>query len=190
MIKSKTKKYIKTILAGEYYVTNKKEIITTILGSCISVCLYDKINKVSGMNHFLLPINPSTSITNNEYTFNNSFYESDSLRYGAYSMELMMNDIIKKGGEKKFLQAKIFGGGNIISFSGTTETIGEKNITFILTYLRTEGIDIISKNVGGNIGRKIIYCTDTNAVFVKKIPISSIPKESITTIKSGSISFF
>jgi len=185
------KKHIqKNIYPGEFYVTNRTEIISTVLGSCIAVCLYDEVNRVCGMNHFMLPEKPSNIFINKEYQFTDTFFESNSLRYGSYAMELLVNSVIKAGGEKKFLKAKIFGGSNILFHNRESKTIGEQNIEFILAYLKAENIKLISSDIGGIKGRKILFYTGKYSVFVKKIPITQVPKEEIKTVKPGDITLF
>ncbi len=105
----------KTLYPGEYFVTAKDEIILTILGSCISVCLYDEVNKISGINHFMLPESRRSGEISNSNQFYNDLYENPSLRYGSYSMELLINEMLKLGGQKKYMLAKVFGGGNVLS---------------------------------------------------------------------------
>ena len=113
------------ILPGEYYVSNNNEMITTVLGSCISACVYDIKNKIGGMNHFMLP-----HFEGEVTSFGNCV--SAETRYGNYAMEHMINDILKHGGLKKNFEVKIFGGARIIS---KITDVGQVNIDFILDYL-------------------------------------------------------
>ncbi|MGL1891674.1 MAG: chemotaxis protein CheD [Spirochaetaceae bacterium] len=187
------KSNIKTIYSGEYYVTKKNEIISTVLGSCISVCLYDKVNNICGINHFMLPKNSIINFIEKQYEFKSEFLSSNSLRYGINSMEILINKILAMGGEKKYITAKVFGGGNVIIHDQNKKTIGEQNIDFILGFLKAENIEILNKNIGGCIGRKLLYNTKNNSVYIKKIPIMNIEKIEANPINieaAGSITIF
>lgn len=137
------KLHVAQILPGEVYVTKKHELITTLLGSCIAVCMRDKINKIGGMNHFKLP-KPSNADTNNQ-----------NLNYGIYAMELLINEILKNGGNKNFLECTVFGGGNVIE--GITSDIGGKNIDFVLDFLRQESIPIIRQDTGYTTAQQVYF---------------------------------
>ena len=148
------------ILPGEYYVTNQDEIITTVLGSCVSACVRDKVFGIGGMNHFMLPVSEvgqwggAADVT------------STATRYGNYAMEHMINDILKHGGHRRNLEIKIFGGGQIIN---AMTDIGKRNIEFVIDYLATEGLAVSGKDVGGPHPRKIIYFPTSGRVRVKKL---------------------
>lgn len=151
---SKKDLYVTNIFSGEYYVTEgPKEMICTILGSCVAVCVHDPIAKVSGMNHFLLP-------GNEEAPF--------SPKYGIFAMEYMINEVLKRGGLKKRLIVKIFGGAKIHNQTYSLN-IGERNIAFIREYLANEGLNIIASDIGGTHPRKIYFMGDTGKVMVNKI---------------------
>jgi len=125
------------ILPGEYYVTAENELITTVLGSCISACVRDKETGIGGMNHFMLP----------ETTAAKMKQGSDALignatRYGNYAMEHLINTILSNGGKRKNLEIKVFGGGKIIPTLGD---VGKSNISFILDYIDQEGLVLCLK---------------------------------------------
>jgi chemotaxis protein CheD len=109
---SQLKRDMIIIQPGEFYVTKKDEIIGTVLGSCISVCLRDSEKKVGGMNHFMLP---------GDFRVEDIF-NSQSARYGMYAMELILGEIIKLGGGREHLSAKVFGGGHVLSSVGKTQS--------------------------------------------------------------------
>ena len=145
-----------TVLPGDFYTTGKNdEMIVTILGSCVAACIRDPFAGVGGMNHFLLPDGASAS--------------DAPLRYGAYSMEKLINDILKMGGQKNRLEVKVFGGGNVIESSAM---IGDKNVNFIKKYLKQEEIKISQEDLGGTSARRIHYFTDTGKVMMRKIKSS------------------
>lgn len=146
------------IFAGDYYVTKvKKVVLITLLGSCISVCLKDSVNDVVGINHFMLP----------DKVKKENMFESADARYGLFSMEKMINHMLKLGASKKFMQAKIFGGGKVLQT--TFSNVAHDNIEFAKSYLQLERIPIIAEDTGGNYGRKIYFIPETFDVFVKKI---------------------
>ncbi|NNE64447.1 MAG: chemoreceptor glutamine deamidase CheD [Gammaproteobacteria bacterium] len=147
------------ILPGEYYVTASNEVVTTVLGSCVSACIRERDTGVGGMNHFLLPLNKGESWSSRELA-------SLANRYGNYAMENMINDILKQGGRKKNLEVKIFGGSRIID---SMTDIGKSNVRFVRNYLTTEELTVLSEDVGGTNPRKIMFFPGSGKVLVKKI---------------------
>ena len=97
------------ILPGEYYVTTNNEIISTVLGSCVSACVRDIKHGIGAMNHFLLPLHKG------EEWSEKLNIDSLATRYGNFAMEHMINDVLKYGGLKKHLEFKVFGGSRVIS---------------------------------------------------------------------------
>ena len=145
------------ISPGDYYITDQNEIITTVLGSCISACIRDTRMKIGGMNHFMIPVKcPHTSHPEQDM----------DTRYGTYAMEHLINDIYKYGGSRKNLEIKLFGAGNVLVGSGD---VGAKNIKFVQDFMRVEGYKIASQNLGGDYPRKINYCPITGKVRMKKL---------------------
>ncbi len=155
---NKFNRVVYEIFAGDYFVTNEKNImLSTLLGSCVSVCLKDKISGIVGINHFMLP----ASVKKEELII------SDDARYGMYAMEKMINEMMKLGARRSSLQAKVFGGGAVL---GTKiNNVSKSNISFAMDYLKMEDIPILSYDVGGKVGRKLYFIPETFAVFVKKV---------------------
>lgn len=149
------------ILPGEYYVTVQDELVTTVLGSCVSACIRDKRLGVGGMNHFMLPISADGSGWNGSNDL-----VSSATRYGNYAMEHMINDILKHGGRKTNLEAKIFGGGRIMQ---NLSDIGARNIEFVRQYLSVEGIPLLGEDVSDIHPRKIVYFPRSGRALVKRI---------------------
>ena len=149
------------ILPGEYYVTRSNEIIATVLGSCISVCICDKKMGIGGMNHFMLPENKNSEDDSWKYN-----HVDKAARYGADAMEHLVNDILKNGGRKRHFEVKITGGGRILA---KLNDIGQKNINFILDYLTTEGFEIASQDIGSVYPRKVRYFPRTGKLQVMKL---------------------
>ena len=143
------------IISGEWYVSNNSEMLSTILGSCVSACIRDKVRKIGGMNHFMLP--------GDDATVNNN---SSSARYGVFAMEMLINGILKLGGQRERFEIKVFGGGNVTNSSAR---IGSKNAVFIREYLAREGFDIVSEDLEGDFPRRVHYYPETGKVMVHKL---------------------
>lgn len=149
------------ILPGEYYVTKANELITTVLGSCIAACVRDKEAGIGGMNHFMLPQTSADKLKQG-----NGDVIGNATRYGNFAMEHLINTILSNGGKRKNLELKVFGGGKIIP---TLSDVGLKNIAFILDYIDTEGLILLSQDLGDIYPRKIVYFPKTGKVRMKKI---------------------
>ncbi len=154
---------------GEFYVSSKQEVISTLLGSCVAACLYDPVNKVIGMNHFLLAYR--------HHAQNISLIETEEGRYGMYAMELLINEMMKKGASKPKLKAKCFGGANILHLREdkvNRQTVGDVNVEFIKAFLIQEKIPLVSSCMGGNFGRNVHFVGSDFSVYVKRIEPNQI----------------
>lgn len=169
---SKLKCSVLTIFAGECFVSNRSDVISTVLGSCVSVCLIDEKKRVGGMNHFMLPEDKRVGRLNNG-VLGDDVMDDDGMRYGITAMEVLIAEMQKNGASRRNLRAKIFGGGNVISHSRHTESVGTKNIGFARAFLKSEGIPIEKESVGDLYGRKIFFLTGENRVFMKKVAIEN-----------------
>lgn len=146
------------LLPGEYYVTAEDMVLVTVLGSCVAACLRDRVLGIGGMNHFLLP----------ESARDADGFLSSSARYGSYAMELLINQLIKLGARRDRLEAKVFGGGNVLrGFSANS--VGERNAAFVLAFLRTERIPVVAQDLVGVYPRKVYYFPREGKVMVKKL---------------------
>jgi chemotaxis protein CheD len=139
------------VLPGEFFVSDEDMLIVTTLGSCIAACLWDRERRVGGMNHFMLPEG-----------------SGDSGRYGSYAMELLINQMMKRGAARSTMEAKVFGGGAVIA-SMTSINVGERNTQFVLDYLRTEHIPVVSKDVLDTCARKVCMLPASGKVLVKRL---------------------
>jgi len=115
------------ILPGELYVTKVDEMITTVLGSCISACIRDPYANVGGMNHFMLPVSKANNASGDKF--------GSAMRYGNFAMEHLINEILKNGGQRKNLEVKLFGGGRVLAHM---TNVGQRNIDLALEYVETE----------------------------------------------------
>ncbi len=131
--------------------------ISTLLGSCVAVCLYDPKLKIGGMNHFLLP--SRTSADNSDL---------DIILNGDYSMEVLVNGLLNKGAQKSRLIAKAFGGGTIIS--SINMDIGGRNSAFAHEWLEREGIPLVASDFNGPWSRKVVFVPQTGDAFCRRIP--------------------
>lgn len=141
------------VLPGEYFVSSDDLLIMTVLGSCIAACIWDNKLRIGGMNHFMLPDGDGAD---------------GSGRYGSYAMELLINEMIKLGARRETMQAKVFGGGAVMA-GFTTMNVGERNTRFVLDYLATERIPVVSQDVLDIHPRKVCFFPVTGKALVKRL---------------------
>jgi chemotaxis protein CheD len=147
------------ILPGEFYVSDQGEMIVTVLGSCIAACIRDKILGIGGMNHFMLPFKEDDADR-----WGNKV--SAASRYGNWAMEYLINAILSQGGNRRNLEVKLFGGGQVLA---NMTDVGKNNIEFALSYLEQEGLSVVAQDVGGPYPRKVLYFPDTGSVKMRKL---------------------
>jgi chemotaxis protein CheD len=146
------------ILPGQYYAGTGDAVITTVLGSCVSTCLWDPLERIGGMNHFMLPrdtAGPSSSW-------------AASARFGVYAMEVLINDMIHMGAGRHRLVAKVFGGARLLAGMGSMD-VGAMNCAFVLEFLQTEGIPVLAQDLQDICPRKVYFFPDTGTVKVKRL---------------------
>lgn len=146
------------LLPGEYYYTTRPMLLVTVLGSCVAACIRDRVSGIGGMNHFMLPDEGSDPTQPG----------TPSMRYGAYAMEVLINQLLKAGARRSNLEAKVFGGGNVLR-SFTAINIGERNARFVREYLALENIPIIASDLNDTYPRKVYFFPATGRVLVKKL---------------------
>ena len=141
------------VLPGEYFVAIEDIMIMTVLGSCIAACIWDSKARAGGMNHFMLP-------------------EGDGMegggRYGSYAMELLINKLLKAGARRESMQAKVFGGAQVMA-GFTAMNVGERNTRFVLDYLSTERIPVVSQDVLDIHPRKVCFFPTSGKALVKRL---------------------
>lgn len=147
------------ISPGEYYFTDKNMLIVTVLGSCVSACIRDTVSGIGGMNHFMLPDSAKAD---------RDSPVSESMRYGTYAMEVLINQLLRNGARRENLEAKIFGGGNVLR-SFTTNNVGDRNADFVKRYLKDEGIRVTGEDLLDIYPRKVYFFPKTGKVLVKKL---------------------
>jgi len=146
------------LLPGQYYVCKEDMVIVTVLGSCVAACIRDPHLRIGGMNHFMLP---------------EGLHEADSplsssARYGVYAMEILINELIKLGARRERLEAKVFGGGNVLR-GFTANNVGERNADFVLDFLKTENIPVLARDLVGIFPRKVYFFPHDGKVMVRKL---------------------
>jgi chemotaxis protein CheD len=144
------------ILPGEYFVSNQGMLLVTVLGSCVAACIRDTENGIGGMNHFMLPEGGSRDVV------------SSSARYGTYAMELLINHLLKLGARRTRLEAKVFGGGAVMETLASSN-VGERNAEFVLSFLKTEKVPVVAKDLLDSYPRKVYFFPDSGRVLVKKL---------------------
>jgi chemotaxis protein CheD len=147
-----------SIHIGECHASKDPAVISTVLGSCVAVCLFDPEQRIGGMNHILLPGKADMQ------------HFDAAARYGINAMELLINRTVTLGGQRQRFVAKVFGGGHVLPAISKENGMGEKNVVFALEFLKNEGIRVLCKDVGGTDSRRVYFHTDTNDVFLKRIP--------------------
>ncbi len=145
------------ILPGEFYFTPKNMVIVTVLGSCVSACIRDRVTGIGGMNHFMLPNDGGEG-----------GLMSASMRYGTYAMEILINELLKGGAKRENLEAKVFGGGKVLQ-GMVAMNVGERNAQFVRDYLKAESIRIVAEDLEDIFPRKVYFFPRTGKVLVKKL---------------------
>jgi chemotaxis protein CheD len=146
------------VLPGEYYVSAQDMMIVTVLGSCVAACIRDTQSGIGGMNHFMLP----------DSCLDSTDPLSKSARYGTFAMELLINRIMRMGARRANLEAKVFGGGNVLA-GLTAANVGERNAQFVLKFLQDESIRVVARDLVDIYPRKVHYFPKTGKVLVKKL---------------------
>lgn len=142
------------VLPGGYRVSTRDLMLVTVLGSCVAACLRDPLAGVGGMNHFMLPDGDG---------------RGDSARYGGYAMEVLINELLKRGAARPRLEAKLFGGGAVLP-GMTHNNIGASNARFALAYLAAEGIPVLAQDLYDTCPRRVHYFPLSGRTLVKRLP--------------------
>ncbi|HVK51808.1 MAG TPA: chemoreceptor glutamine deamidase CheD [Pseudoxanthomonas sp.] len=143
------------LLPTQYMVADDDTALVTLLGSCVCACIRDPLLKVGGMNHFLLP--------------DGNVGDGAPARYGSFAMELLINDLLKRGAARNRLEAKVFGGANVLK-GFTSNPVGTRNAEFVLAYLQAERIPVLAEDLRGIHPRKVWFFPATGRVVVQRLP--------------------
>jgi chemotaxis protein CheD len=147
---------------GDVHAAYEPTLIKTLLGSCVSVCLYDPLRQVGGMNHFMLPQSPGE--------------DGASSRFGIPAMENLIAALIDLGGSPRRFVAKVFGGAHVLDIEEPLVAVPQQNIEFARSCLAAGGIPVIAEDVGGTIARHVHFHSDTGRVFIKRAPHERAPQ--------------
>ena len=147
------------LLPGALYCTHRPRVVSTVLGSCVALCLWDRHRRIAGINHFVLP-----------YCGN----EEPSLRYGDFSIAQLLEAMRRHGGRIADMEAKIFGGAAVIPVAAIEGSVGGKNVSLALEYMAAKGIPVVARRSGGRRGLLIRMSTCTGEVLVRPIPPTQI----------------
>jgi chemotaxis protein CheD len=151
-----------SIHIGELYASREPAIVETVLGSCVAACLYDPVNHVGGMNHFLLP---------------RRCQDDPALaRYGEHAMQLLIERIIKLGGRERSLQAKVFGAASVLKLDETRYSVPRANERFVREFLAAHGIPLLGERLGGEHPIKVRMSTDTGKALVRALPRTQLDR--------------
>jgi len=143
------------LLPTQYLVVDDGTALVTVLGSCIAACVRDPLLRIGGMNHFMLP--------------EGNVGDGAPARYGSYAMEMLINELLKRGANRRRLEAKVFGGANVLK-GFTSNPVGTRNAEFVLAYLDAEQIPVVAEDLRGIHPRKVWFFPDTGRVMVNRLP--------------------
>ena len=149
------------ILPGQYHASRGPGSITTVLGSCVSTCLWDPVERIGGMNHFMLP--GDTAHPDSPW--------AASARFGVYAMEVLINEMIHLGADRRRLVAKVFGGARVLAGFDRLD-VGAKNAEFVLDFLKVEGIPVLAQDLLDVHPRKVQFVPATGKVQVKRLHVT------------------
>lgn len=170
-------KDIVTIYPGEFFVTTGEELISTVLGSCVSIAIFDKKMCFGGMNHFILA--KDSKLANDTGLAG---------RFGEYAVELLLNDMVKHGSKRENWVAKIFGGSNVFDSPNEEQNkVGDNNVRFTYEYLSRENIPVMASDTGGIDPRKIFFDPKSSKIWLKRIKNNIHAKASLLSTEMNYI---
>lgn len=143
------------LLPTQYLVVDDDTALVTVLGSCVAACVRDPLLRLGGMNHFMLP--------------EGHVGDGAPARYGSYAMELLINELLKRGANRRRLEAKVFGGANVLK-GFTSNPVGTRNAEFVRAYLAAEQIPVVAEDLCGIHPRKVWFFPQTGRVMVNRLP--------------------
>jgi chemotaxis protein CheD len=143
------------LVAGQVFASASPTVVTTVLGSCVAVCLWDPLTRIGGMNHYILPFAPPT--------------ERPSPRYGETAIVELLSRLVALGAAPQSLQAKVFGGAHVLRELTGTLHLGARNVELAERSLQTLGIPVRERAAGGTAGRKLVFHTDDGTSLVKEL---------------------
>lgn len=142
------------LLPGELHCASEPSVISTVLGSCVAVCLWDKVRRVGGINHFVLPRDVDGRV---------------SPRYGDAAIDQLKQLLLSSGSHVEHIKAKVFGGANVLPVNSAGDTVGSKNIELALERLRSHGIPLIAQATGGGSGYMVKFNSSSGKATIRKL---------------------
>jgi chemotaxis receptor (MCP) glutamine deamidase CheD len=142
-----------SIHIGGVFASRAPAVVRTVLGSCVSACLFDPLVNVGGMNHFMLPDGDQDG--------------DQPTRYGINAMEVLINEIMKLGGERRRLRAKVFGAGHVLNIQSVGIAVPQRNALFVKEFLATEKIPILSQRLGGVNPLQVHFFTHAGKALIR-----------------------
>ena len=143
------------LLPTQYLVVDTDIALVTVLGSCVAACIRDPVLRIGGMNHFMLP--------------DGQVGDGAPARYGSYAMELLINDLLKRGAHRSRLEAKVFGGANVLK-GFSHNPVGTRNSEFVRGYLKAERISVVAEDLLDIHPRKVWFFPYSGRVVVQRLP--------------------
>jgi len=142
---------------ADFQLASGNEVLRTILGSCVGICLYDPVKRIGGLSHIMLPVKKSE--------------KTSPKKYADTAIAMMLEDLKKKGAKKDNLIAKIIGGATMFNISENSMMgeIGKNNIVKVREILKAEGIDLVAEDVGGDYGRTIDFFVENGEIKIKSL---------------------
>lgn len=141
------------ISQGEHAISeHKHEVIATLLGSCVSACLWDPVREIGGMNHVLFA--------------DETHDAANQFGHGVNGMELLINNLLRRGARRDYMRAKVFGGASMIA---GLSSAGEKNGEFVVGFLAREGISYVGGDLGGTLARRLEFWPTSGRARIKLV---------------------
>jgi chemotaxis protein CheD len=148
------------VYTGDVAISTQPATLEALLGSCVAVCLYDPCLRAGGINHILLP---------------GGCRDCTGTRFGVHAMELLINELMKQGADRRRFIAKAFGGANVLA-GLVSATIGDENAKFVREFLAAERIPLIAERLGGTQAVHLHFKTNTGKATVRTVDGSRLPK--------------
>ncbi|MBI4879117.1 MAG: chemotaxis protein CheD [Planctomycetes bacterium] len=150
-----------TIIIGGVAAAKEPTLIRTLLGSCVSACLYDPVTRIGGMNHFMLPYAAEGTEA------------GDATRFGSHSMDCLIGMMMRLGADRRRIVAKVFGAGHVLPGITSADSVPYRNILFIRQYLADENIPVAGEDLGGRCARQVQFFTDTGRARVRQVDLAA-----------------
>jgi chemotaxis protein CheD len=144
------------LVPGKIFVAAQPFAVSTIVGSGVTLCMWDSAHQIGGINHFMLPEGPDEN--------------KNATRYGSVANPVLLQKLLDLGAEIKTLEAKIFGGSlPSVTFGHSESHLGQRNVETVTHFLNLKGVRLVQRDVGGTRGRKVIFQTDDGRTWTEQL---------------------